>query len=250
METELIIKILGDIGFTEGESKVYLSLLKLGESKVGPIIKDSGISRSKVYDILDRLKVKGIVGNINKNGTLFFRTYNPSNILNIIKEKKKDLDKEEKIIEEILPTLESIGSKKEVKVTVYEGVKGFRSIINKTINDLGKGDTYRAMGVSKTTEAMTNYAAKIYQVQKSKGFKAESIFDELGEYKVTDRKNPMHKMKVLPKGWHTPALFTVYKDNVGIHMGNDEKVISILIKSDDVAESINRNFEAMWKIAK
>ena len=97
---------------------------------------------------------------------------------------------------------------------------------------------------------MTRYANKIYQVQSIKKFKAKSIFDELGAYKIPERKNPLHQIKILPKGWHTPALFTMYKDNVGIHIGNDEKIVSILIKNEDVAQSFKTNFEAIWKISK
>lgn len=250
MNKESIIKVLKDIGFTEGESKVYLSLLESGESKVGPIIKSSKISRSKVYDILERLIQKGIVSKIGKNKVLFYRSFEPRSILNLIKEKEKKLREKESIIKDLLPNLESLSSKKDVKVMVYEGYEGFKSVIDKTISELKKRDIYEAMGISKTTEGMKNYAAKIYQTQKLKKFRARSIFDELGAYKISERKNPLHETRVLPKGWHTPALFTVYRDNVGIHMGNDEKIISILIKNEDIAQSFRTSFEAMWSISK
>ncbi|MCX8193918.1 MAG: helix-turn-helix domain-containing protein [Candidatus Pacearchaeota archaeon] len=47
--------LLERIGFTLGESRYYLSLLSLGESTVGPIAKESYISISKIYDVLNRL---------------------------------------------------------------------------------------------------------------------------------------------------------------------------------------------------
>ena len=43
---------LNKLGLTNGEARVYLSLLKLGSAKVGEIVKDSTISYSKVYDVL------------------------------------------------------------------------------------------------------------------------------------------------------------------------------------------------------
>jgi sugar-specific transcriptional regulator TrmB len=39
---------LNHLGLTDGEAKVYLSLLKLGSAKVGAIVRDSSISYSKV----------------------------------------------------------------------------------------------------------------------------------------------------------------------------------------------------------
>jgi len=247
---EEIIKILEEIGFTKGESNIYLSLLRLEESKVGPIIKLSKISRSKVYDILERLIQKGLVGKVEKNGVLFFRAFEPSKILILIEEKKKKLENEATAVKKIMPTLKTISKDHEVKVSVYEGYEGFKSIIDKTIKELNKGDRYDVMGVSKTTESMRRYANRIYQEQIEKNFSTRSIFDEFGAYKILERKNPFHEIRVLPKGWRTPALFTMYKDNVGIHIGNDEKIVSILIKSEDVAQSFKTNFEAIWKISK
>ena len=55
MDNTKLRGVLEDVGFTKGESKIYLALLELGESKVGPLIKSSGISRSKVYDILKEI---------------------------------------------------------------------------------------------------------------------------------------------------------------------------------------------------
>ena len=49
------------LGLTNGEVRIYLSLLKLGSSKVGSIVKDSRVSYSKVYDVLERLITKGLV---------------------------------------------------------------------------------------------------------------------------------------------------------------------------------------------
>ena len=48
-------KILEEIGLTQNESKVYLSLIELGSSSVTQIIQKSGLHRAVVYDLLERL---------------------------------------------------------------------------------------------------------------------------------------------------------------------------------------------------
>ncbi len=50
-----MIDALSKIGLTEGETTVYLALLELGSSTTWNITKKSGISGSKVYEVLDRL---------------------------------------------------------------------------------------------------------------------------------------------------------------------------------------------------
>ena len=39
-----MIQELTQLGLTDGEARVYLSLLKIGSSKVGPIVRDSHVS--------------------------------------------------------------------------------------------------------------------------------------------------------------------------------------------------------------
>ena len=49
------------IGLNKSETKVYLSLLRLGASSTGPIINDSKTANSKIYEVLDKLIHKGLV---------------------------------------------------------------------------------------------------------------------------------------------------------------------------------------------
>ena len=71
-------KILEEIGLTHGEIKTYLALLTLGSSSTGPIAKESGVSRSKLYIILDKLEKKGLVSHIEKDGIIYFQSADPA----------------------------------------------------------------------------------------------------------------------------------------------------------------------------
>lgn len=245
-----LVKVLEDVGFTEGESKVYLALLRLGESKVGPIINASKISRSKVYDILERLIEKKVVSKLEKRGILVYQALPPHTLLNMIKDKEKQLKEEEELLQKMLPQFISMKPKEKLNIIVYEGFEGFKAMIDRTIEELTKDDIYEAMGISKTTESMRHYARKIYEVQKIKKFKARSIFDEKGAYKIAERKTSLHEIRILPGGWETPALFTICGDTVGIHTGEEESIISIIIVSKKIAKSFRMAFEAMWKISR
>ena len=78
---------------------------------------------------------------------------------------------------------------------------------------------------------MTRYANKIYLTQKSKKFKAKSIFDELGAYKIKERQNKFHEIRVLPKGQITPALFTIYQDVIERNKVRNVKAMKLLINA-------------------
>ena len=61
-------KVLEEIGFSKNEAKIYLVLLRLGMSPISEITEKTGIHRRNVYDSIERLAEKGLVGSIaNEN---------------------------------------------------------------------------------------------------------------------------------------------------------------------------------------
>ena len=97
---------LTNIGLTLNESRVYLTLLKYGELNGYETSKFSGVSRSLVYDVLERLVNKGFVlKSTSKNNVYKALDYekliekiNQANQYNLLiaKEKLKDASIEEK----------------------------------------------------------------------------------------------------------------------------------------------------------
>jgi HTH-type transcriptional regulator, sugar sensing transcriptional regulator len=76
------------LGLTSGEARVFLSLLKLGSAKVGQIIKDSQVSYSKVYDVLNRLSSKGLVSHIIRGNVKYFNAVEPYRLEEYIKRRE------------------------------------------------------------------------------------------------------------------------------------------------------------------
>ena len=97
--------LLEKLGLTKGEIKVYLALNKLIEATVGPIGKHSKVSKSKIYDILDKLIEKGLVGYITKQGTKYFTANDPHMILEYLAKKENELKKTKEEISELIPQL-------------------------------------------------------------------------------------------------------------------------------------------------
>ena len=60
-----------NIGFTLNEAKVYLALVKFRLLNGYEVAKESRVSRSLVYDVLNRLVTKGFVNKILGETTLY-----------------------------------------------------------------------------------------------------------------------------------------------------------------------------------
>src|SRR3989338_8400808 len=98
-------QILKEIGLSEGEIKVYLALLKLGEAKKTEIAKHAGVSSSKVYEICSRLQSKGVVGTIIKDKKTNFRAMEPKRLLDFFNEKTARIENQRKELEKAIPML-------------------------------------------------------------------------------------------------------------------------------------------------
>src|SRR3989344_9492336 len=99
-------KMLEEIGLTPGEVKVYLALLKIGQSSTGAIAKESQVSRSKLYSILDKLAKKGLVGHLMKGEVTYFKAMEPKRIIDYMEEKNRQFDQHKELIRKMLPELE------------------------------------------------------------------------------------------------------------------------------------------------
>ncbi|GAH58434.1 unnamed protein product, partial [marine sediment metagenome] len=81
-------KILESIGLTKNQALVYLSLLKLGSTTAQNIIKESGLHRSRVYDSLEMLQQKGLVGSVLKDFKQYFQAVPPKKLMDYLDEKR------------------------------------------------------------------------------------------------------------------------------------------------------------------
>lgn len=111
------------IGFTLNEAKVYLALIKNRAMNGYEVAKVSGVSRSLVYDVLDRLVSKGYV--IKCEGeTNFYTALDYEKIIDKIKEENQN---NLYIAKERLKTL----SIKELDSEYIFNIRGFNKFIDK-----------------------------------------------------------------------------------------------------------------------
>src|SRR3989338_2737649 len=82
-------EIFRELGFTERETKVYLALLDLGETKIGPLAARTRLQPSKIYQTLEKLIDRGLATFVLKSKIKYFQAQDPQEILNILKEKER-----------------------------------------------------------------------------------------------------------------------------------------------------------------
>jgi len=248
----MIEQALEKIGLTEGEVKVYLSLLELGASSTGSIIKKSGVSGSKVYEVLDRLSQKGLVMSVIKNGVKNFEVASPSRILHYLEEKKSLIDEEKVSVQKIIPEL--ILKQKSTKANeakIFTGWEGLKTAEEDILSSLGKGEEWLSMGLTEQPESWEIYFNKKQEERAKKGIIHKHLLNEKYVSLHKKRKHLPHtEFRFLPKEFEMPTSTEVYANKVMIFIMSVESPMAILIESKAVADSFRKYFYAMWNQSK
>jgi len=237
-----------NIGLTKGEAKVYVALSELGSSTVGPIVKKSGVAYSKVYDILNRLIGKGIVSYIVKNKTKYFQAASPSNLVEYLNKKEKEISIQKESLLKIIPDLEKLQEiKNQQEAEVFLGKKGLKTAYEKLFKIVSKHDEFLFFYIhdEKYGEESNLFYNSIVDI--SKNIKNRGICNK--EYKKSWFAKKSKHLKMKFSDIPIPGNIDIIADKVLIVVWG-EIVFSILIQSESLSDSLRNYFNEMWKVAK
>jgi len=143
-------QIFEDLGFSKGETSVYLTLLELQESSIGNINKKSKITPSKTYVILDKLIAKGLVSYNLKGKVKYFQALNPDKLVDLIEKREKELAKKKEEIKKIIPRLQEKKKEKKQYSMIYEGYNGLETLYDEIVSYCHKNkEDFKAFALSK-----------------------------------------------------------------------------------------------------
>lgn len=242
---------LRKIGLTEGEIKVYLSLLELGSTTSGKITKKCGISGSKVYEVLDRLMKKGLASSIIKNEVTYFESASPERILDYLEEKEKAIEKDKASIQKIIPQL--LLKQKEAQKSVakiFTGWDGLKTANEDIIKTLKKGEEWLSMGLTEQPKSWEIYFTKKQEIRAKKGIILKHLLNEKYKSLYNERKTLSHtQFRFLPKEFEMPSSIEIYANKIIIFILSKKDPMAILIESNAVASSFRKYFYALWGAA-
>jgi len=246
-------RYLSELGFTEGEEKAYVALLKLGSSTTGPIAKEAEISRSKLYEVLEKLTRKGVVSHFKKNNVSRFVAAPPHRIVDYIKEKEQALSVQRVAFEKKIPLLQGFVDQKDVskEAEVYEGMEGIKNVRETALKNMKPGQIMYYFGnPASGHEYMLGYWDDWNDRRIQKKISAMIIYNQDAKGFGQRRKKLAYtKVKYLPKEGNTHAWIEIYGDIIAIVI-RYKTPMSIVINNKYVAESFKTYFDIMWAVSK
>src|SRR3989338_5384166 len=249
-----MIEILQRIGLTRGESEVYITLLKTGNTSSGRLIKDSGVSRSKVYEVLERLKQKGLVTEMIKQNIKYFEAGSPRRLLDMLKAEQNDIDKKTRETKSLIPQLLEVQSihREKQESKIYTVIEGWKALYNEILEIHMRGEEYLAFGMSPedlSNKQVQQFFRNFHLKRAEKKIKARLIMHEKTREIMKKYFSDITYYQYRFLDTKFPTNINIHKDNV-VTLVWDENPVAFLIQSKQVAKKYKEYFEEMWKKAK
>lgn len=235
------------IGLTEGEAKVYLALLELGSSTVGPVVKKAGVAYSNIYEILQRLMEKGLASYIIKSKTKYFQAAQPSQLSLYLEKKEKEIRDQRDSLKQMLPGLvhlQQLHTSPEAEVFV--GIKGLRTAYGQLI------------GTSADEELFFYIYERMYAEESDRFyFGIQDIFKKVkhmrGICNEAYRESPFFKHAAYIDtrfvDFPIPGNIEVCGDKVFL-VSWEKPIIAVLVHSKSIADNFRTYFNTVWDVAK
>ena len=232
-----------ELGFTDTETKVYLSLLSLGIGSVGKIAEQSGLYRKNVSDALRKLAEKGVITSVIENKKYLYQAKNPKNLLRFLEKKKHILEEKELLLQKELPTLtaqfQSVAPALEAEI--YRGTEGIKTILRECLN-------YKEilfLGATGDVETRLPYFWPHYNKKREQ---KKSVWKLLLVHEARNRKitkSKHYQYKILPKMLSGPAVTYIYGDHVA-HVLWLEKPVAFVMTHKVLAATYRNYFWFLW----
>ncbi len=247
------MSILEQIGLTKTEIKIYLALLRLGQSTTTGIVKESGVHASKVYEFLERLVKKGLVSYTIKSNKKHFIAADPSALRIFLQEKRNDLSEKEKEVDMIIPRLDAIKKKGNENIwsQTYEGLRGVKSVYRKMLDILERGETQYIIGAPRmANEQIEGFLLDWHKKRVKKGIRCRYIYDaDARKYGRVRKMMSLTDVRYMPNNIVSPLWVEVFGDHVLIGHIKKYNAVVFLIHDKEIARGYLDHFNLLWKLA-
>ncbi|HLG25067.1 MAG TPA: helix-turn-helix domain-containing protein [Candidatus Nanoarchaeia archaeon] len=238
---------LRELGLSEYESKVYITLIKEGSLRGNKLSRLSGVPQGKVYDTVYRLSEKGFVSIMNSHPKIF-KSVDPDIAINqVIRSKKEKLDQMQATLPKSLKQIKKITQGKtetDEKVSVFVGKKNAFAPSQYIIESASK-----SVDMMFTFEVLRPLTKRLLISQQKKGVairilatkKADkSLMKEIADYGFEVRYYPVEEIRIFIKDKKESVIQVLNKNNLFDRT-------NIVVQSEELSGALTHYFDKVWE---
>jgi len=250
-----ILDDLIKIGLGKNESEVYLGLLELGESKVGPLSQHVEVPTSHIYPILEELYKKGLISYKYANNVKIFYSNPPETLKTLYIQKQKELDSQKSIL---LNSIETIKKLPKIKDTFadykyFEGVSGIIAMWQEIIEGLTPNIEIQVLaGNEEAVSQFNDIFMEFHKVRVKKKIKQRLIFPKTINTSYSKERTKMGLIDIRYMDLDPRAEICLFHNYMVIeYLGTkEEKPRAFLIKDKLFVDYFKMIFDMIWSGSK
>ena len=243
MNNQENIDILKDLGLSEQEIEIYISLLKTGGSDATSLSKHANLKRTTVYPILERLIKQNIVTAYEQGKKRFYSPIAPSKLAALFELKINNFFK-------VVPFLEKLKAEniQTYGIRMIQTKKDLRNFYNNIIDEY-KNKEYHIIGSAPTwldtdkdffidyrkRRAMNNTKVKLLLSADSK--------NTIGQEDST----LMREYKYLPEKYVFKSTIDIFDDKI-IIVGPSIDAMAVVIEIPPMVDVFRSTFQILWDV--
>lgn len=253
----MLEELLHSIGLSDEEVKMYLHLLHKGASTAGRLAQKMGMARPTVYDTLQRMHDKGVVGKSLKNGVRTFSAEQPRVISQIFTQRIEKLKEDHRKFNVLLPYMEQKlgGRLSSPNFQMYEGVEGVQNVLKDMLlyYDL---ETFAFWPIRSMVEMLSPdffrwhnkqriqnnlYTRALWPVKEVVAMKEHPYLGAGDAFK--------REIRVAPTDVHFTMGYWAYGNRVAF-LSSQRESFGFIVESEELVHMLKASFDVIWNISK
>lgn len=228
---------LGEFGWSPNEARCYVALVEQGSMKAKQVARETGISRSKIYEPLGILEEKGYVRIIDQNPQI----YAAQNPQFVIEEERRSWEENSQQIQTKLQEAWEVNQEYKTRsdsAWVTKGRSGRRQEIDKAVSNIEKSIWLydnRLFQLSRTIRQNIAEAAK--NNKQVKAISGSQSLDQLKHLQSAGAETHLHT------DMERTSFYITDGERIVLLPSNEQN--SIVIEDKDVARIITSEFELL-----
>ena len=244
---------LKKLGLSISEIIIYTFLLQSGSKTISDISEKTGIYRTNVYDILKKLKSRGLLQIKEINNKKYYTSEDPINLNKLYDQKKQEIlsqkDDLQKAIEK-LSNNRSIDSNE--NISIYFGLNGIDSFYEAIFRKANVGDNITIIGSnSQVTKTFTHHLLNL--TKRAQGMKLKGkvlVSKKLISNQVLKNAYGFLNLdtKFIDESYLSPIAIFMINNIIGF-ISLLENPFVLLIENNPIIDQYRDHFERLVKIS-
>jgi len=248
-----VIEYLEQVGLSEIEAKLYLTLLQDGATSVRNLARATGIQRTSTYDYLNQLVDKGLVYRVVK-GTKKQVSANPPEecLLPLVEERAQTAKTLQNTFSEVLHLFPQRSETGEAEIKYYKGKLGVKRIYEEAlkakelrsyVNIASMVDTLPENSILFAEALKNNKDIKIFEIIEN-----SLLSQEQTQFQTNNADHKRYFYKFLPKEVKLSAADTLIYDGKVAIINVRGQITGVVLHNTDYYKNCKELFDFNWNV--